>query len=293
MGRVVLPSHYEFFGRFGEGSLDLLTNWSWRPDAPQAEAEGWPRPDYREDDSWTPTRPGPVPEAVVPLWLPQRRQAAAGTKQRGLVSQGVRSLGMAGQTARRRDLPRRAGGRPPERAGRDLRQRPIPGPDRPPGRGIRAGGLPRDEPDRPRPERRLPEGERTASFAGRCSSPGTSRSAIRTWAGSGTLAGSISAIGPPRSSSWDGNGAPVCHGRRRRTCHCCSAAGRQPGAVGPVPGPEEGTGHRGDPLHRRRFLVHAVVARASATSGARTAPPRKAARLPIPASWTTSWRGCC
>jgi len=52
---VMLPSHFEFFGRFGDDSLKLLTQWSWRPDAPQAEAEGWPRPDYREDDSWTPT----------------------------------------------------------------------------------------------------------------------------------------------------------------------------------------------------------------------------------------------
>ena len=52
---VTLPSHYEFFGGFGDGSLDLLTDWSWRPDSPQAEAEGWHRPDYREDDSWTPT----------------------------------------------------------------------------------------------------------------------------------------------------------------------------------------------------------------------------------------------
>ena len=52
---VTLPSHFEFFGRFGDGSLDLLTDWSWRPDAPQAESEGWPQPDYRVDDSWTPT----------------------------------------------------------------------------------------------------------------------------------------------------------------------------------------------------------------------------------------------
>ncbi|MFC1596386.1 sugar-binding domain-containing protein [Planctomycetota bacterium] len=52
---VTLPSHYEFYGRFDDGSLNLLTDWSWRPDHPQAEAEGWPRPDYREDDSWTPT----------------------------------------------------------------------------------------------------------------------------------------------------------------------------------------------------------------------------------------------
>ena len=52
---VTLPSHYEFFGRFGDGSLNLLADWSWRPDDPQAESQGWPRPDYRPDDSWTPT----------------------------------------------------------------------------------------------------------------------------------------------------------------------------------------------------------------------------------------------
>jgi hypothetical protein len=52
---VTLPSHYEFFGRFGEGSLNLLGGWSWRPDDPRAEAEGWARPDYREDDCWTST----------------------------------------------------------------------------------------------------------------------------------------------------------------------------------------------------------------------------------------------
>jgi hypothetical protein len=52
---VTLPSHYEFFGRFGDGSLNLLSDWSWRPDDPRAEAEGWARPDYREDDSWTTT----------------------------------------------------------------------------------------------------------------------------------------------------------------------------------------------------------------------------------------------
>ena len=52
---VALPSHYEFFGGFGNGSLNLLTDWLWRPDDPQAESEGWPRPDYRADDSWTPT----------------------------------------------------------------------------------------------------------------------------------------------------------------------------------------------------------------------------------------------
>jgi hypothetical protein len=52
---VTLPSQYEFFGRFGDGSLNLLADWSWRPDDPRAESEGWPQPDYREDDSWTPT----------------------------------------------------------------------------------------------------------------------------------------------------------------------------------------------------------------------------------------------
>ncbi len=52
---VMLPSHFEFFGGFGDDSLNLLAGWSWRPDDPRAEGEGWPRPDYREDDSWTRT----------------------------------------------------------------------------------------------------------------------------------------------------------------------------------------------------------------------------------------------
>ena len=43
----MIPSHFEFFGGFGDGSFDLLNDWPWRPDSPQAEAEGWPQPDYR------------------------------------------------------------------------------------------------------------------------------------------------------------------------------------------------------------------------------------------------------
>jgi len=52
---VRLPSHFEFFGGFGQDTLNLLTSWSWRPDNPLSETEGWYRPDYRVDDAWTPT----------------------------------------------------------------------------------------------------------------------------------------------------------------------------------------------------------------------------------------------
>jgi hypothetical protein len=51
---VTIPSHFEFFGGFGHGTFDLLKAWHWRPDSPQAEAEGWTRSDYRPGDQWTP-----------------------------------------------------------------------------------------------------------------------------------------------------------------------------------------------------------------------------------------------
>jgi hypothetical protein len=53
--QVQIPSHFEFFGAFGQGTFDLLQGWLWRPDSPQAEAEGWHKPDYRPHDEWTPT----------------------------------------------------------------------------------------------------------------------------------------------------------------------------------------------------------------------------------------------
>lgn len=52
---VHIPSNFEFFGGFGDGTFDLLTDWRWRPDSEAAEAEGWPTMDYRPGDEWTPT----------------------------------------------------------------------------------------------------------------------------------------------------------------------------------------------------------------------------------------------
>lgn len=53
--QVRIPSHFEFFGGFGQGSFDLLQSWQWRPDSPAAEAQGWHLTDYRPGDEWTPT----------------------------------------------------------------------------------------------------------------------------------------------------------------------------------------------------------------------------------------------
>jgi hypothetical protein len=52
---VTIPSNYEFFGAFGDGSLDLRQDWLWRPDKAAAEDEGWPKTDYTPGDEWTPT----------------------------------------------------------------------------------------------------------------------------------------------------------------------------------------------------------------------------------------------
>ena len=54
-GEVQIPSHFAFFGGFGRGTFDLLTDWQWRPDSPAAEAEGWGTSAYRPGDAWTPT----------------------------------------------------------------------------------------------------------------------------------------------------------------------------------------------------------------------------------------------
>ena len=51
---VQIPSHFEFFGGFGQGSLDLLQSWQWRPDSRNAETEGWYRADYAPGEEWTP-----------------------------------------------------------------------------------------------------------------------------------------------------------------------------------------------------------------------------------------------
>jgi hypothetical protein len=50
---VVIPSHFEFFGGFGDDdTLNLLTGWQWRPDAESAINEGWGAADYRPGDEW-------------------------------------------------------------------------------------------------------------------------------------------------------------------------------------------------------------------------------------------------
>ena len=51
---VCIPSHFEFFGGFGQNTFDLRENWLWRPDSANAEAEGWGKTDYRPGDEWTP-----------------------------------------------------------------------------------------------------------------------------------------------------------------------------------------------------------------------------------------------
>ena len=52
---VRIPSHFEFFGGFGNGTLDLCEHWLWRPDSAHAEPEGWGRSDYQAGVDWTPT----------------------------------------------------------------------------------------------------------------------------------------------------------------------------------------------------------------------------------------------
>ncbi len=53
--QVRIPSQFEAFGGFGTGTLDLLRGWLWRPDHPDAEAQGWQTTGYTPGDEWTPT----------------------------------------------------------------------------------------------------------------------------------------------------------------------------------------------------------------------------------------------
>jgi hypothetical protein len=53
--QVSIPSNYEFFGGFGDDTLNLLQGWLWRPDKKTAEDEGWYKSDYTPGDEWTPT----------------------------------------------------------------------------------------------------------------------------------------------------------------------------------------------------------------------------------------------
>jgi hypothetical protein len=76
---VCIPSHFEFFGGFGHGTLDLLEGWLWRPDGPAAESEGWHKPDYRPGDEWTPTDLAPSMKQLF-LWGSDRdKQLRQGT----------------------------------------------------------------------------------------------------------------------------------------------------------------------------------------------------------------------
>jgi len=61
---VSIPSHFEFFGGFGNGTFDLHDHWLWRPDNTSAESEGWGKPDYRAGEEWTPTNLVPSMEQL-------------------------------------------------------------------------------------------------------------------------------------------------------------------------------------------------------------------------------------
>lgn len=50
---VRIPSHFEFFGGFGDDGFDLRSGWHWRPDGARAEAEGWGMPAYQPGEEWT------------------------------------------------------------------------------------------------------------------------------------------------------------------------------------------------------------------------------------------------
>ncbi len=53
--QVQIPSYFKFFGGFGEGTLNLLNDWRWRPDDPEKAADqGWGQAEYQPDADWTP-----------------------------------------------------------------------------------------------------------------------------------------------------------------------------------------------------------------------------------------------
>lgn len=53
---VRIPSHTEFFGRFGEGTLNLLKDWWWRPRGEDAQAQPeWTRMDFEPGEDWVQT----------------------------------------------------------------------------------------------------------------------------------------------------------------------------------------------------------------------------------------------
>ena len=49
---VTIPSNFEFFGGFGDDTLNLLTGWQRRYNSPDAEAQGWGNLDYQPDAGW-------------------------------------------------------------------------------------------------------------------------------------------------------------------------------------------------------------------------------------------------
>jgi hypothetical protein len=75
---VRIPSQFEFFGRFGRDTLDLLQAWQWRPDSPQAEAQGWHRTAYEPDDDWTPTDLAPSMQQLFLFGSARDKQLRAG-----------------------------------------------------------------------------------------------------------------------------------------------------------------------------------------------------------------------
>ena len=74
-----------------------------------------------------------------------------------------------------------------------------------------------------RPERALPEGPGRPDPRAGVPHHGTNRGVIRISARRKTPAGSISATGRPRSSSWAGSAASGPARQASRTCRCCSA----------------------------------------------------------------------
>ena len=75
---VQIPSHFEFFGAFGQGTFNLLQDWLWRPDGPQAEAEGWQKPEYRPREEWTPTDLAPSMKQLFLFGSSRDRQLRQG-----------------------------------------------------------------------------------------------------------------------------------------------------------------------------------------------------------------------
>ncbi|MBN1558277.1 MAG: hypothetical protein JW951_09040 [Lentisphaerae bacterium] len=73
--QVRMPSCFSFFGDFGDATCNLLEDWLWRPDDPDAaEAEGWGRADYVPGADWTPVDLAPSQKQLF-LWGSERVEA--------------------------------------------------------------------------------------------------------------------------------------------------------------------------------------------------------------------------